>query len=192
MVQLAPFQNSVIVGLILSDGWLRIGKRNINALLGFNQSFAKSQYFLCVARSFFVFTLLSHYCSRSPLLLTGSRLGKRTIGLQLETRSMPCLTSLHSLFYSNGKKIIPHNIYCACINACCFISFYNGRWICTSLACAGMHGLILCTDSYSVKDVVRLINVLIVKYRLKFTLHYHGPTHPRIYISSISKKYFKV
>jgi hypothetical protein len=32
------------------------------------------------------------------------------------------------------------------------------------------HGLILCTDSYSVQDVVRLMNVLIIKYRLDCTL----------------------
>lgn len=68
MVRLAPYQCSVIIGLILSDGWLRIGKRRKNALLGFKQSYAKSQYF------WFVFTLLSHYCSRYPLLITGSRL----------------------------------------------------------------------------------------------------------------------
>ena len=32
------------------------------------------------------------------------------------------------------------------------------------------HGLIICTNSYSVQDVVRLINVLIIQYRLKCSL----------------------
>lgn len=44
------------------------------------------------------------------------------------------------------------------------------------------HGLVLCTDSYSVQDIVRLINVLIIKYRLECTLRYHTPTQPRVYI----------
>lgn len=43
-------------------------------------------------------------------------------------------------------------------------------------------GLILCTDSYTISDIVRLINVLIIKYRLSCTLRYHTPTQPRIYI----------
>lgn len=48
------------------------------------------------------------------------------------------------------------------------------------------HGLILCTDSYSVEDVVRLINVLIVRYRLECTIRYDTPIHPRIYIKEKS------
>ena len=44
------------------------------------------------------------------------------------------------------------------------------------------HGLVLCTDSYSVQDIVRLMNVLIVKYRLECILRYHTPTQPRVYI----------
>jgi len=48
------------------------------------------------------------------------------------------------------------------------------------------HGLILCTDSYSVEDVVRLINVLIIRYRLDCTLRFHTIDHPRIYIRAKS------
>ena len=44
------------------------------------------------------------------------------------------------------------------------------------------HGLIICTDSYSIQDIVRLINVLIIRYRLECTLRYVTPTQPRIYI----------
>ena len=44
------------------------------------------------------------------------------------------------------------------------------------------HGLFICTDSYKLVDVVRLMNVLIIKYRLECTLRYHTPTQPRVYI----------
>ena len=47
---------------------------------------------------------------------------------------------------------------------------------------AKAHGLIICTDSYSAQDIVRLMNVLIIRYRLECTLRYHTPTLPRIYI----------
>jgi len=33
------------------------------------------------------------------------------------------------------------------------------------------HGLILCTNSFSVQDVVRLMNVLMIRYRLECTIH---------------------
>ena len=51
-------------------------------------------------------------------------------------------------------------------------------------------GLIICTDSYTVQDTVLLMNVLIVRYDLKCTLHKssNGLAN-RIYISksSVSK-----
>lgn len=47
------------------------------------------------------------------------------------------------------------------------------------------NGLRLCTDSYSIKDVVRLINVLIIKYRLVCTLHMQAGK-PINYISAKS------
>ena len=47
---------------------------------------------------------------------------------------------------------------------------------------AQRHGLILCTDSYTIKEVVQLINVLIIRYRLECTLRFHTPTQPRINI----------
>jgi hypothetical protein len=47
------------------------------------------------------------------------------------------------------------------------------------------YGLIICTDSYSIQDVVRLINVLIIKYRLECSC-YNALTKPRIYIKSKS------
>jgi len=103
MIILAPYQYSVIIGLLLSDGWITFDHKN--ARLGFKQSLDHSQYVL------FVFNILSHYCSSSPRLTTGIRAGNRFYGLQFFTRLMPCLTELHSLFYPNGIKIIPQNIY---------------------------------------------------------------------------------
>ena len=43
-------------------------------------------------------------------------------------------------------------------------------------------GIFICTDSYSIQDVVRIINVLIIRYDLKCTLHKSNENY-RIYIS---------
>lgn len=47
-------------------------------------------------------------------------------------------------------------------------------------------GLLLCTDSYSIQDVVRLINVLIYRYGLKCNIRIHREGQYRIYISKKS------
>jgi len=157
IIKLPPLQYAVIIGIILSDGALSIYKTNKNAVLGFEQSAAHSEYLL------FVFTLLSHYCASYPVCRIRYRTILANYSIYFRTRSLPCLTELHSLFYPNGVKIIPYNIY----------------ELLTPIALAHMimgdgsvqqHGLIICTNSYSIEDVVRLMNVLIIRYRLKCTL----------------------
>lgn len=62
MIQLPSYQKSAIVGLILSDGWLRFSsKNNKSPLIGFTQSLAHFDYV------WFVFSFLSHYCDNMPL-----------------------------------------------------------------------------------------------------------------------------
>jgi len=75
------------------------------------------------------------------------------------TRSMPCLTKLNSMLYPNGVKIIPEDIYnMLTLVALAHMIMGDGsvQW----------HGLIICTDSYSIEYTIKLINVLIIKYRL--------------------------
>lgn len=101
MIQLPPHQKSVIIGLLLSDGWLIIAsKTSKNARLGFAQSLAHSGYL------WFVFNLLSYYCSSYPHFLTkGIRAGTRTYALELFTRSLPCFRgrSPYILFFTSIK-----------------------------------------------------------------------------------------
>lgn len=90
---------------------------------------------------------------------------------------MPCITELHTLFYSGTtkEKVVPIDIYNLLTPAAL------AHWIMGD-GVVQRHGLLLCTDSYSIEDIVRLINVMIIKYRLECTLRYHTPTQPRIYI----------
>jgi len=90
---------------------------------------------------------------------------------------MPCITELHSLFYVNNVKVIPapqppsavpasgaHNIY-ELLTPVAHLIMGDGS--------VSRHGLILCTDSYSLPD--RLMNVLIIRYELVCTLHKKSP-----------------
>jgi hypothetical protein len=140
-------------------------------LLGFSQSAANSIYV------WYEFSILSHYCSSYPIYRTRKYLGKLNYSLQFKTRSMPCITELRNLFYPelSNTKAIPVNIYDLLTPAAlAHLIMGDGS--------VQRHGLIICTDSYSVQDVVRLMNVLIIRYRLECTLRYHTPTQPRIYI----------
>ena len=175
MVQLASYQKSVIIGILLSDGWLTFSKKTSkNARLGFKQSLAHFQYV------WFVFNILSHYCSSSPNLCISIRAGTRCYALHFFTRAIPCITELHSLFYSNGIKIIQIDIY----NMLTPVAL--AHWIMGDGTTSSSSGLLLCTDSYSIQDVVRLINVLIYRYDLKCNIRMHREGQYRIYISKKS------
>jgi hypothetical protein len=123
----------------------------------------------------FVFNILSHYCSSSPRVKTGIRAGNRNYALELVTRAMPCMSELHSIFYPNGVKIIPNNIY-ELLTPIALAHLIMGD------GSAKSHGLIICTDSYTVQDVVRLMNVLMIRYRLELQFIFHSQSYPRILI----------
>lgn len=100
------FQYSVLVGLILSDAHLRyVSSHHKNVRLEFGQSIKNKGYF------WFVFNLLSHYCSSFPNINYSIRNGTHVSQYRFATRALPCFTELHNLFYVNKIKVIPHNIY---------------------------------------------------------------------------------
>ena len=97
---------------------------------------------------------------------------------------MPCLSELYTLFYPNGIKVIPENIYeiltpVALARGRQAPRFYLGplsrshikTHIIMGDGIASRHGIVLCTNSFYFKDVVRLMNVLMIRYRLECTIH---------------------
>ena len=91
------------------------------------------------------------------------------------TRSLPCFAKLYSLFYVNKVKVVPYNIYDLLTPvALAHLIMGDGGF--------KSKGIFICTDSYSIQDVVRIINVLIIRYDLKCTLHKSNENY-RIYIS---------
>lgn len=155
MIKLPSYQKSVIVGLLLSDGWLTIAtKRSTNARLGFKQHSAKFTYV------FYVFNLLSHYCSNLPYFTYSVRTSNIHYASGFFTRSLPCFTELHQSFYPNGIKIIPDNIY-DILTPIALAHFIMGD------GQTSHHGLVLCTNSFSILGVVKLMNVLLIRYGLQ-------------------------
>lgn len=176
MIKISPYQYSVIIGLLLSDGWLSFSNlRSKNPRLGFKQKLSNSEYV------WFVFNLLSHYCGSYPNLSSGGKIGnKRHLSLGFFTRSLQPFNELILLFYPNKVKIIPKNIFEL------LTPVALAHWIMGDGSAFNSGGLALYTDSYSIEDVVLLINVLIIRYGLKCSIHTHREGQYRIYISKNS------
>jgi hypothetical protein len=117
-------------------------------------------------------------------MVSGTRAGVKFYGLGLFTRALPCLTKLHLLFYKDSVKIIPFEIY-ELLTPVALAHCIMGDGV------ARLYGLQLCTDSYSLIDTVRLMNVLIIRYGLSCTLQKKREGQYRIYISSKSMSRLK-
>lgn len=68
------------------------------------------------------------------------------------------------MFYRNKIKTIPQDIYHY------LTPVALAHWICGDGA-KTPSGLLLCTDSYSLSEVILLMNVLIIRYQLDCALH---------------------
>jgi hypothetical protein len=86
---------------------------------------------------------------------------------------MPCITELRLLFYPAGVKKVPHNIY-ELLTPIALAHWIKGD------GSVQRHGLIICTNSYSLEDVVRLMNVLMIRYRLECNLRLKRQTAGKI------------
>ena len=166
---------NIIVGLLLSDAWMQKQNLGGEARLFFKQSLNRSEYLL------FVFRLLKHYCKSYPKLGYTNFKGKKFPFLIISTRSLVSFTKIYSLFYNEGKKVVPHNIY--------ELLTIEGlaHWICGDGSFVRGGGLYLNTQSFTFLENVQLINVLIIKFNCKCSIHKQRGL-PVIYISARTMK----
>jgi hypothetical protein len=159
--------------LIIFIRWLEIQKSE--ARFGFKQSIDKFEYF------YFVFSILSHYCSSYPYLVKTKFKGSTFFGVSMVTRTLPCFTNLYDLFYKKKTKVVPSNLF--------DILTYEGlaHWICGDGTFVRGGGMRLQTQSFTVQECVFIINVLIIKFNLKCSLHVQR-NQPIIYISAKSMR----
>jgi len=130
---------------------------------------------------------LSHYCSSLPILVNSQRKGVSQFGVVVTTRQLPCLNELYSLFYKNKVKFIPENIYSL------LTPLAIAHWI-KGDGAALNKGLVLCTDSFTLKEVYLLQDVLKKQFNLNSTIQGYNNNRPRIYIfpESMSKLVYLV
>jgi len=163
MVNIPHSNMGIIVGILLSDAHLSKGT-NMNARMQFKQSLKNINYF------YFVYSKLNHYCFKGAYLTWRIINNKKHFGIAFTSRTLPCFTELYNLFYifnSNlGKftKIVPRNLY----------DLLTWESVAHWIMCDGTYnsGLRLQTESFTVNDVIFIINILKIKFDLDCSIHY--------------------
>jgi group I intron endonuclease len=173
MVNISPYLNSMLGGLLISDAWLEINKSG-NSRFFFKQSINNSIFV------FVVFNKLSHYCSSYPYITKTNLKESKFYGLCLNTRTYPCFTEFYNIFYKNKIKIVPLNLYD-------LINYeFLAYWIMSDGSKVG-NALYLQTQSFSIKECTFIISILIHKFNLLCNIHIQR-NQPTIYISAKSMK----
>lgn len=172
----------IITGILLTDGWIDyMSKKNldiktiieVNCRFRFKQSMNHSEYVI------YVFILLSHYCISYPKIKVAWVKGKPYNQLEFYTRSLPCFTVLRKIFYKGSSppplrggvatfgrvKIVPNNLY----------DLLNYESLAHIIICDGSFvkggGLYLNLQSFLIKELIFIINILKIKFNLNCLLH---------------------
>lgn len=166
------YMYSIFIGLLLSSGWANIhNKTQEKARIKFCQPYENKDYIYHVFREIFV------YCEKDPYRFVSNRVfkGKPVDNLLITTRWMYCFINIYHMFYNKNGKIVPNNIYDI------LTPLVLAHWVMSSGFRLQGRGLILYTNYFNTVDVVKLINVLIIKYRLQCKLLF-VKNKPCIYI----------
>ena len=182
LIKIPTNKMSVFIGIILSDASLQKGRGD--GRLQFKQKYNQFEYF------YSVFFQLSHYCSKGPYVTKAILHKKVHYGLAFTTRSLPCITELYHLFYIEGKKIIPQNLFDLLTWEALVHWVYQKSNI-KFFYLSGerrnkVYGLYINVEAYTIKDIVVLMNVLMIRHRLSCTLHIVKQNKPHIYIKNKS------
>jgi len=107
-------------------------------------------------------------------LITNRRKNKINYSLNIFTRS---LKNLHLFFYCNNKIIIPEDILLTPVALALWIKGDGQK---------RESGLVLCTLSFTLPEVVLLVKVLIIRYNFTSSIRTNNPGQYKIYISNKS------
>jgi hypothetical protein len=169
MLKLTPRARSIIIGLIISDGWM--DKRgHWNPRFGFKQSIKNFPYI------WHLYNELAYLCSGNIYLGKNKMRGKIFYNLSFQSRQLESLNEVYNLFYLDSRtKIIKPELFE-------YLDYLSiAHWIMGD-GSKRNKGITLCTDSFSFKDVVNLMNILKIKFNINSTIHMEK-LKPRIYIN---------
>ena len=170
---LTNYHRSIIIGLLLSDGYIK-KVNHWNARISLHQSIKNFDYI------WLVFNTLSVYCSSYPYVKKTIKRGKLFFSLEFFSRQLKSFNEIYNIFYFKDSKI--KTITAAGVELFHYLDYVAlAHWI-QGDGAKRNKGIILCTDCFSVKEVVLLMNILLIKFDIKSSIHFDN-NRPRIYIN---------
>ncbi len=151
----------ILIGLLLGD--LYIHKQKTNARLEFTQGIVHKEYIQHLYELFII------YCGMVPKTtsrLPDKRTGKVYSSVLFKTFALPCFNELLDLFYVNGVKVVPSNIFelLTPLGLC--------YWICDDGGFSKRdRALTLNTQGFTLKEMELLCEVLRNKFGLKCSIN---------------------
>ena len=172
MLKLTPRVRSIIIGLILSDGWIQ--KRG-----HWNPRFALKQSVKNFPYLWLVYNELAYLCS-GPMYEGKARLrGKTFYNWSFQTRQLPCLMEIFNLLYVKEKgkiiKTIKPDLFF-------YLDYIALAHLIQGDGSSRNKGVCLSTHGFTLKEVVLLYNILIIKFDIQPTIYsYENRWDPKIY-----------
>lgn len=173
ILQLTTRVRSIIVGILLSDAWMN-KHGHWNPRIGLKQSIKNFPYL------WLVYNELAYLCS-GPLYESKVRLrGKTFYSWSFQTRQLPCFTEIFNLFYTQGlkgnmiKTIKPELFF--------YLDYIAlAHWI-QGDGSSRNKGVSLITHGFTLKEVILLFNILIIKFDIQPTIYsYETRWDPKVY-----------
>ena len=168
IIKISKFNKSIIIGLILSDGYIE-KRKGWNPRIIFEQSIKNFEYI------WYIFNKFNHFNSTYPKLRLIYIKNKIYHSILFKTRQLFCFNEIYNLFYSNNKKIIKEDLYH-------YIDYISiAHWIMGD-GSKRKNGLILCTDNFTLKEIIILMNIFKIKFNIDSTIQ-KEKFYFRIYIN---------
>ena len=176
---LTNLQKEMIVGCLLGDGRLESRSKNKTVRLRIHHSDSQKSYL------FWKYKILQNITSNSPKrsIYLDKRNNQEYYSWYFHTLTIEELRYFYEIFYKDGKKIIPKNIFDI------LTSLSLAVWLMDD-GCNFKNSLVLNTQSFSLKEQKVLINVLEKKYQLEATINKDRKNY-RLRINKENSKRFK-
>jgi len=156
----------ILVGLLLGDLYAQKRRKTGNTVFRFEQGTVHEDYLN------YLYELFKSYCPSVPKISVrqpNKVTGKIYSRIYFLTYTLPCFNDLYLTFYPAGKKVIPANIadLLTPLGLAHFIAD-DGSW-----DKKGRY-VVLCTNSFTLKEVEHLVSVLNNKWNLKCYVNKNG------------------
>jgi len=168
----------ILIGVILSDGHISYtSKKHLdksifngeepykngvytkhNCRFRFKQSIKNTEYVL------YLYNKLSHYCISPPFKKISYLNNNKFYQIEFCTMALPCFSVLRQMFYKGRIKFIPNNIFD-------YINYETLAHIIMGNGSFQSKGLVLNLQNYTLKELILLLNVFIIKFNLDCRIH---------------------